>query len=345
MFPVHRKGRAIGDYKALASTREATGSIAGMLATVVQNAGLWCNIPKLPMTTVALPRRCGEMFMSPETPALQCKLDWLSFTFPIPLLGEKDNEYSLGSVLLAFHDHTAHRFLGVVTNSLWQWSPAGGFYTHRIMCPTTGVSISFASSNRFALCELSGRTVDNVLRYLSIRELCLAANGRATRIDLAVDIETDCTPAEFSAERDSARFKSQGNYISETGETCYVGSRSSDRLARVYRYYAPHPRAHLLRAEAEYKGDAAKTLCDALIEKELTEVTFSAHLPFGWKHPLWTSQQLEVSKIPARAYDREGAGTLRWLELSVVPAIKKAAGNGLIDLKQWLLEHFPELST
>jgi hypothetical protein len=49
---------------------------------------------------------------------------------------------------------------------------------------------------------------------------------------------------------------------------------------------------------------------------------------------------MEVSKIPARAYDSEGAGTLRWLNRTVVPAIKKASQQGLIDLRQWLQDNF-----
>lgn len=68
--------------------------------------------------------------------------------------------------------------------------------------------------------------------------------------------------------------------------------------------------------------------------------SLSVNLPYGWRHPIWKPDNAEVSKIPARAYDGEGAGTLRWLETTVVPALKKAHDKGLIDLRLWLNDHF-----
>lgn len=271
---------------------------------------------------------------------MHCKLDWFSFTFPIGQLGEKDNEYTLSHLLLAFHDHTAHRFLGVVTNSLWTWLAPAGFYRNRIQCPRTGCEIHWSGDNAYALFQASGQAVEKLITQLDLKTIALSSNGRATRMDFAIDFECDVSPADFAERRDSGRIRSSGQYTSETGQTCYVGSRAGDRMARVYRYNEPHPRAHLLRAEVELKGDAAKIACEALLTKELTEVCLAAHLPFGWQHPIWNPDGAEISKMPARAYDREGAGTLRWLETVVVPSIKKAAQTGLIDLQEWLRDHF-----
>lgn len=268
-----------------------------------------------------------------------CKLDWVSFTFPMPLVGEKDDEYTLGQVLMAFHDHTAHRFLGVVTNALWQWKPVAGFYTHRIQCPSTLLTVSWKGGNPYALVEISGQAVDLVLKSISASDLAKATGERCTRVDFAVDIETGVQPSEFTFYRHEEAFKSTSFIKSETGETVYIGSRKSERMARVYRYYLPHPRANLLRVEAEYKGDAAKEACKAIVERSLTEVTLSAHLPFGWHHPVWDVGDVEVSKIAARKYDDEGANTLRWLMLTVAPAIKKAHQEGLISLDEFIDEH------
>ena len=280
---------------------------------------------------------------NPMSDGMLCKLDYFSFTFPITLLGEKDNEYTLNTVLLCLHEHTAHRLLGIVSDSLWQWEVPVGFYRNRITCPRTNVQLQWSGDNPFALCTLSGHSVDLVLRSLSVVDLARCAGGRATRLDFAVDFKTDCSPSEFCTLRENGRIKTQGNFTSQTGETCYVGSRQGERMARVYRYNEPHPRSDLLRAEVELKGDAAKIACDALTKVELTEVCLQVHLPFGWKHPLWQPGDIAVSKLPARLYDSEGAGTLRWLDLTVAPAIKKAAENGLIDLTEWLRSHFPAL--
>lgn len=272
-----------------------------------------------------------------------CKLDWFSFTFPISLQGEKDNEFTLNAILLAFHDFTAHRFLGVVTNGLWEFRPPTGFYQSRIECPKTSLSIHWTTGNPHALCVLSGQSCDVVLKSIDSFSLARAAGGRATRLDFAVDIETDQQPKEFFDAGFALSIRSYGNIESATGSTYYVGSRGSDRMARIYRYSEPHPRSHLLRVEAEYKGDAAKMACELMTRLELTEVCLSAHAHFSWQSPLWQPVHLSISKIPARKYDREGAGTLRWLELSVVPALKSAHQEGLIELKKWFDTHFKEL--
>lgn len=65
----------------------------------------------------------------------------------------------------------------------------------------------------------------------------------------------------------------------------------------------------------------------------------AVNLPYGWKHKVWKPDLADVSKIPARAYDGDGANTLRWLNMTVAPAIKKAAENGLIDLDEWIREY------
>src|SRR5512147_3141298 len=144
------------------------------------------------------------------------KLDYLSFTFPVPLTGEKDNENTLGGLLMAFHDHTAHRFLGIVTNALWQWEAPVGFYRNRIVCPKTGIQLQWSGDNAFALCSLSGQAIDSLPKYFTARDLALAANGRATRVDLAVDFETSVTPSGFSERRNSPRIKTRGTFTSET---------------------------------------------------------------------------------------------------------------------------------
>lgn len=277
------------------------------------------------------------------TVEMACKLDWFSFTFHVGLQGAGDNEYRLRHVLDCLGWATAERFADVNTGILWEWREGHGFYSSRVVHPVSLMSISWHENNPWALCELSGRAVDRVLQSISHSDLARAANGRATRLDFAVDIETDFKPEEFCDERGKSAITSGGEYHTETGSTCYVGSRKSDRMARVYRYAPPHPRSHLLRIESEQKGSAAKVACDALITKDLTEVCLATHLPFAWQHPVWSPSLANVSKLPARYYDHEGAGTLKWLNDTVAPALKKAHENGLIELKKWLSDHFPNI--
>lgn len=274
-----------------------------------------------------------------------CKLDYFAFTFPIALQGDNDNEHTLQTILLALHDHTAHRLLDTVTARLWEWKAPAGFYTNRIQCPKSGVQIQWAKANRFALCTMSGTSLDVVLKSIDLPSLAACANGRATRLDFAVDFQTLEQPKTFVDAGYSDGFKSNGYYETETGSTYYVGSRNGERMARCYRYSSPHPRSHLLRVEVEYKGDAAKQACSQMLSVPLTELTLAAHAPFKWQHPLWSETGAQVSKIPARAYDREGAGTLRWLETSVVPALKKSHDKGILNLWEWFTEHFGDKPT
>lgn len=272
-----------------------------------------------------------------------CKLDWLSFTFPITLLGEKDNEFTLQHVVSAFNDHTGERLQLFTEGALWTWLPGAGFYTHCIQHSTSLVTIRWNSGNPFALCEISGQSVDRVLQSVSVSDLAQAANGRSTRLDFAFDFVTDVSPEAFAALRNKHAFRAYAFYTTETGDTCYIGSRKSERMARIYRYNPPHPRANLLRAEVEYKGDAAKVACLALTRSPLTEVALQCHLPFGWEHPLWQPGEAAISKLPARYYDSEGAGTLKWLNGTVAPALRKAHETGLIILPSWIWDNFKNI--
>jgi DNA relaxase NicK len=149
---------------------------------------------------------------------------------------------------------------------------------------------------------------------------------------------TDCAPDEFCALRDGKRFKSFGEIKSETGHTVYIGSRSSDRYARVYRYTEPHPRAHLLRSEFVLKGEQAK-----LAARELLAVgvdLYAARLgnSFGWKHKVWLPNEWSVEEAKAWRPDREAGNTVRWLYSQVAPALIKLHREGQLDAQIWFAE-------
>lgn len=276
--------------------------------------------------------------------ALQVKLDWFAFTFPIALLGDKDEAWTVSHILEMFEQHTGGRLKSALGQHLWTFEPSAGFYTHRIAHPILLCRINWRAGNSYAQCELSGQACDAVLTQITTSDLAHAANGRATRIDLAADIETVLTPTEFCGGGYSARIESTSLVDSPSGQTFYVGSRKGERMARVYRYNPPHPRANLLRIEVELKGDAAKMACEEMKIMDLSKLAQAANLTFDWQHPLWKDGQIMVSKIPARPYDRAGAETLRWLNSVVVPAIRKAHQAGLIDLPSWLLDNFHQVN-
>jgi len=223
---------------------------------------------------------------------------------------------------------------------LWEWLPIAGFYDHKIQHPYLLTTISWRAGNPYALCELSGRSVDLVLSRITASELAESAKGRCTRIDLATDIDTALQPSEFCGAGYSKRILSTSTIDSPSGQTVYIGSRKGERMARVYRYHAPHPRSHLLRVEVELKGEAAKGATSEMSRVSLIDLTNAVNLAFDWQHPLWLEGKLMVSKIPARAYDNDHAQTLRWLRLAVTPAMKKLHANGAWNIFQWLADEW-----
>jgi DNA relaxase NicK len=271
---------------------------------------------------------------------MDCLIDWFSFTFPVRAADENGEEISIEAVLMAFYEHTNHAFLGVVTPTRWHRIKEVGFYRNRIQCPKTKMTISWSGGNNYALCELSGTSCGLVRDKIPVSQLAKSAMGRATRIDLAVDIDCAISPVDFVGARGETPHKTTGSFVSETGITCYLGSRAGSRMARVYRYSPPHPRSHLLRIEVENKGDGAKAVCALLEDTDLRIVTMSANLPFAWLHEVWQPDLAAAQKIPARSYKLKDAGTLKWLNETVAPAIKKADTEGIINLHDWLYEHF-----
>jgi len=153
---------------------------------------------------------------------------------------------------------------------------------------------------------------------------------RITRIDIAVDIETSTHPSEFVEIVSHDRMRASGRQSSETGETCYVGSKKSDRYARVYRYYEPHPRAHLLRIEHVFRRKYAKSVAQAILGTSLTAAAAAAGKAFGWAHNDWDVDAQEVADISITSPERNAGGTVTWLVRSVAPAIRRLIADGTI---------------
>lgn len=218
----------------------------------------------------------------------------------------------------------------------WGVERGTGFYSVRLRHEATGTAVSFGDTNPHLFVELSGRACANFDAIDCLSLIIAATQDRCSRIDFAVDIETELDPEQFSAFRNGKAFKSNGTINSPSGKTVYLGSRKSERMARVYRYFDPHPRSHLLRVEAEYKGDAAKVAAKHLVQTSVRQACLDAHKPFGWLHTVWNSDGDEGLKIPYKGYSPSNASTVRWLYGDVITALRKAIEGGLVELDDWL---------
>jgi len=263
-------------------------------------------------------------------------IDYYSFTIPIRApFGEIDHEsiaFAINSFTTLISADHSHKF-GVGS---WGVEQAKGFYSIRLRHEVSGVALSIGTVNAHVFCELSGRACGNLDAIEQLTPIIKATYIHCSRIDFAIDILTDEDPERFSALRNGRAFKSNGTINSPSGKTCYFGSRSSERMARVYRYNEPHPRAALLRVEAEYKGGAAKVAAEHLLETTLFQACLDAHHPFGWKHPDWKPDGYTGEKLPYKSYNPSNASTVRWLYGDVITALRKAINEGLVELDDWL---------
>jgi len=218
----------------------------------------------------------------------------------------------------------------------WQHEHVHRFYQHRLRNTSTDIALAYGKTNSHVLVEFDGKACQVLDGLDLLLPIILGTSSRASRIDFAVDIKCQTTPSEFIAQRGGKAFVSSGNKYSPTGGTEYIGGRTSERMARVYRYYEPHPRYKFLRVEAEYKSDAAKATAEYLRTHSIQDACLVAHKPFGWRHPEWIPDTAEIAKLPFRTYRPADASTVRWLYGDVITALRKAVNKDLIDFEEWL---------
>lgn len=159
-----------------------------------------------------------------------------------------------------------------------------------------------------------------------------------SRVDIAVDMETNVTPLTFDQACNPARINTRSRLSSSTGETVYVGSRSSERFARVYRYNAPHPRSHLLRAEFQLKGDYARSVGEMVGDgMALNGIAASLGETFGFQHECWKPDSAPTPlKVNTHA---QSGNTVYWLTNTIAPLLRRLQREQRLDLEAWLNEY------
>lgn len=263
-------------------------------------------------------------------------IDYYAMTIPIRSpIGEFAHETLLSTIksFTSYFDLSPHDFL-----QAGQWGVEGAKhpYKTRIRHAVTDVCLSVGKVNAHIYVEFAGKACATFDGKGILDDIIRKSVDRTSRIDFAVDIQTDVDPREFSNERENLSFKSSGERRTPSGRTNYIGGRTSERMARVYRYEPPHPRSHLLRVEAEYKGDAAKASSKHYLEMGLQQACLDAHKAFEWRHATWTPEIPSTGKIEYKNYSPENASTVRWLYGDVITALSKAHKAEIIDLGDWL---------
>jgi hypothetical protein len=214
-------------------------------------------------------------------------------------------------------------------------------YKDTWMDAENGISIYASPNLSHSTIEISGSGCEHLIELGVISGVLDRCYERITRIDVATDIETDTLPSEFVAVLSHERMRAAGYQHSVTGETNYVGSKKSDRYARVYRYFEPHPRSHLLRIEHVFRREYAKVVAQSLLDNSLESVAAAAGKAFGWAHIDWKPEAAEHADISIIAAERGQSSTVRWLLTSCAPAFKRLVADGTIrDAEEFLRVYF-----
>jgi len=213
----------------------------------------------------------------------------------------------------------------------WEKKPTSRApYTDAWVLPARGLSLFASPTLTHACVEISGQGCEAAIEKGLMQDIIKACASRVTRVDIASDIETSTQPEEFVAIVSHEKMRASGYQKSETGETCYVGSKSSDRYARVYRYYPPHPRSHLLRIEHVFRRKYAKSVVQAVLDTSLSGVAEAAGKAFGWAHSEWRPEATQHADISIVSPERGAGSTITWLVRSVAPAIRRLIADGTI---------------
>jgi len=261
---------------------------------------------------------------------MRTHIDWISFTIPMVYDTEEGDNYARaiqsGFMYMFTRDVVESVFGGAWTVGEKSRAP----YTDVWVDRESGISL-FASPNlTHATIEISGSGCECLIGTGEMEKVLSGCSGRVTRIDIACDIETDTLPLEFVSKTDHNRMRSSGHHDSETGLTRYVGSKESERFARVYRYFPPHPRAHLLRVEHVFRRDYAKKVAAAIVEFGLPSIANAAGKVFGWAHPVWNVDSAAEVDISITSPEKNAGKTVSWLVRSVAPAVQRLIADGTI---------------
>jgi len=278
---------------------------------------------------------------------MRSHIDWLTFTMTPRYESRPESEMSVAedyahAIEQAWFATFDAETLAKAFGGEWEkQEKSRAPYTDAWSQKERGITLFAGVALNHCCVEISGQGCERLIQENLMERVLSATQKRVTRIDIACDIETETTPMEFVKLTSHKRMRSSGYQKSASGETCYVGSRTSDRYARVYRYAEPHPRAHLLRVEHVFHKAYAKKVAQIILDKGIENVAQGAGEAFGWAHETWQPSVSDSTSLSIVGAERNGGNTIRWLITSVAPAFKHLCETGIIrDGETFLATYF-----
>lgn len=262
---------------------------------------------------------------------MRVSIDWISINLPYSSVVSLDSDGE--KYIIPNHYRDEFPELTDFLHSFPDWKTGGGnrVFDRSVYSKLGGFTIFWKNTLPYTLVEITGTGCKNLRDLRKTGSMAYIHSEYITRLDVACDIETDIRPKEFTSIRDENRFASYADIKSETGETYYVGSRSSDRFCRVYRYNPPHPRSDLLRIEFQLKKGNGKIAASSLRGTSVREIAQSLLSTFGFRHPVVAQH---IGKKGLASYPRASrmGKTERWLFQQVLPACEKLISDGNTEI-------------
>jgi len=264
------------------------------------------------------------------------KIDWISFSVKFNQRSKGDEDETIGNILyeLTQLDSSLPALLGIGEGG--ERTTGRKPYSHSWLRDDNGLSIFYHPSLDHALIEITGRGCSLLDEQGNLYRVLAIVTNRLTRLDIACDMLTGTRPEIFANKRDMGRFKSMEHKKTQSGETFYVGSRKSNRFARVYRYEPPHDRCMFLRCEFETHAKDARNTAIALLGNGIESVVKALGEAFGWTHGDWQPDTIDRAELKAWRPERGKGKTLFWLNNTIAPLLAKLHQEGTLDVNEWI---------
>jgi len=271
---------------------------------------------------------------------MRTQIDWLSFTVAIHAGIENPDGYAV-AVENGLHDLFGSHIVKQIFAGNWKERKSGRApYSESYDVAKTGIVVFCNPKIGNVLVEMSGRACEYV-REVGLQSAVLEmAQLRLTRLDLAVDIETDTMPTEFAKKGQYATTKTYSALSSQSGETVYLGSVNSERYTRVYRYKKPHPRAGLLRVEFVFRRKVARAIAQEILVQGEMAIAAAYGVRENFHHACWLPTDTADSFTTFSRPEHGTTSTVFWLVKSVAPAFRRLVREGVISDPQPFLDRY-----
>lgn len=271
-----------------------------------------------------------------EIPDIKHRLDWITLTKKGYWAGVPNAAKASSMIEALSIARQSYRELGINNARLEQQLPGRGYH-YGFRCLRTGVKLSVAADleNQGVMAVYSGQVLADWPEQQTAAFLALDSKWRCSRLDIAFDVfhstvsTMDVAERYFEAHAEGAKRVTQLiNGI--TGDTFYIGSRTSEKMLRVYdKGKKEGTGLDWIRIELELKGQYIHNASSTLLENPIIAVADVLNLLDAPKSAIYNLLVEYAGDAPAAQW--KGARPKSNREVWFMTQVVKAFANLLAD--------------